>query len=265
MGQNTANQSYFYLKPLGVWNHPHHDAYPNLTENNNNQQTTEQEHRTINEPVHETAPIPDNVSENVSETVPEAEYENASPIITKKTRNNISSNMSQQQRNEKRKELSARLAAVRKAEASSKEDNQLLKEEEAIKKREDNLKAKSANFLRENEVEPIDKQNTSIVGGYKINSLLKIDQELERIRLSKSKINNLLNNKKYSKIGGNAMISDNSNFIPKEINHIVDSPTSIDKNVEKSEYRQHLNETLYKLKNQVPLNQNLNNLISKFM
>jgi hypothetical protein len=38
MGQNTANQSYFYLKPLGVWNHPHHDAYPNLTENNNNQQ-----------------------------------------------------------------------------------------------------------------------------------------------------------------------------------------------------------------------------------
>ena len=38
MGQNTSNQSYFYLKPLGVWNHPHHDAYPNLTENNNNQQ-----------------------------------------------------------------------------------------------------------------------------------------------------------------------------------------------------------------------------------
>jgi len=28
-GQNTSNQSYFYLKPLGVWNHPHHDAYPN--------------------------------------------------------------------------------------------------------------------------------------------------------------------------------------------------------------------------------------------
>jgi len=38
MGQNTSNQSYFYLKPLGVWNHPHHDAYPNLTENNNTQQ-----------------------------------------------------------------------------------------------------------------------------------------------------------------------------------------------------------------------------------
>lgn len=30
MGANTANQSYFYLKPLGIWNHPHHDAYPNL-------------------------------------------------------------------------------------------------------------------------------------------------------------------------------------------------------------------------------------------
>lgn len=29
IGQNTSNQSYFYLKPLGIWNHPHHDAYPN--------------------------------------------------------------------------------------------------------------------------------------------------------------------------------------------------------------------------------------------
>jgi hypothetical protein len=29
-GQITANKSYFYLKPLGIWNHPHHDAYPNL-------------------------------------------------------------------------------------------------------------------------------------------------------------------------------------------------------------------------------------------
>lgn len=31
MGMNSSNQSYFYLKPLGIWNHPHHDAYPNLT------------------------------------------------------------------------------------------------------------------------------------------------------------------------------------------------------------------------------------------
>jgi hypothetical protein len=30
MGVNTSNTSYFYLKPLGIWNHPHHDAYPNL-------------------------------------------------------------------------------------------------------------------------------------------------------------------------------------------------------------------------------------------
>ena len=30
MGNNTANFSYFYLKPLSIWNHPHHDAYPNL-------------------------------------------------------------------------------------------------------------------------------------------------------------------------------------------------------------------------------------------
>lgn len=29
-GKITANKSYFYLKPLGIWNHPHHDAYPNL-------------------------------------------------------------------------------------------------------------------------------------------------------------------------------------------------------------------------------------------
>ena len=39
MGVNTANQSYFYLKPLGVWNHPHHDAYPNLVNSNNPQQS----------------------------------------------------------------------------------------------------------------------------------------------------------------------------------------------------------------------------------
>jgi hypothetical protein len=29
IGTNTASKSYFYLKPLGLWNHPHHDAYPN--------------------------------------------------------------------------------------------------------------------------------------------------------------------------------------------------------------------------------------------
>jgi len=39
MGINTANQSYFYLKPLGIWNHPHHDAYPNLVNSNNPQQS----------------------------------------------------------------------------------------------------------------------------------------------------------------------------------------------------------------------------------
>lgn len=39
IGVNTANQSYFYLKPLGVWNHPHHDAYPNLVKSNNPQQS----------------------------------------------------------------------------------------------------------------------------------------------------------------------------------------------------------------------------------
>lgn len=39
IGINTANQSYFYLKPLGVWNHPHHDAYPNLVKSNSPQQS----------------------------------------------------------------------------------------------------------------------------------------------------------------------------------------------------------------------------------
>ena len=31
MGLSTDSESYFYLKPLGIWNHPHHDAYPNPT------------------------------------------------------------------------------------------------------------------------------------------------------------------------------------------------------------------------------------------
>jgi hypothetical protein len=35
IGSNTSNTSYFYLKPLGVWNHPHHDAYPNASKNLN--------------------------------------------------------------------------------------------------------------------------------------------------------------------------------------------------------------------------------------
>jgi hypothetical protein len=39
IGVNTANQSYFYLKPLGIWNHPHHDAYPNLVKSNNPKQS----------------------------------------------------------------------------------------------------------------------------------------------------------------------------------------------------------------------------------
>lgn len=29
MGINTISEAYFYLTPLGIWNHPHHDAYPN--------------------------------------------------------------------------------------------------------------------------------------------------------------------------------------------------------------------------------------------
>jgi hypothetical protein len=31
IGQNTANTSYYYLNPISVWNHPHHNAYPDPT------------------------------------------------------------------------------------------------------------------------------------------------------------------------------------------------------------------------------------------
>jgi len=30
LGKNSSSKAPFYLKPLGIWNHPHHDAYPNL-------------------------------------------------------------------------------------------------------------------------------------------------------------------------------------------------------------------------------------------
>jgi hypothetical protein len=34
IGQNTSATSYFYMNPISIWNHPHHDAYPNqLTSN----------------------------------------------------------------------------------------------------------------------------------------------------------------------------------------------------------------------------------------
>lgn len=30
IGSDTSNTSYFYMNPINIWNHPHHDAYPNL-------------------------------------------------------------------------------------------------------------------------------------------------------------------------------------------------------------------------------------------
>ena len=30
MGLVSSNESYFYMSPLGIWNHPHHNAYPNV-------------------------------------------------------------------------------------------------------------------------------------------------------------------------------------------------------------------------------------------
>ena len=37
MGFVSSNESYFYMSPLGIWNHPHHDAYPNVLDGLNNQ------------------------------------------------------------------------------------------------------------------------------------------------------------------------------------------------------------------------------------
>jgi hypothetical protein len=39
MGINTTSESYFYLPPLGIWNHPHHNAYPNLVNTNKKSQS----------------------------------------------------------------------------------------------------------------------------------------------------------------------------------------------------------------------------------
>jgi len=41
MGGVTDSTSYFYLKPLGIWNHPHHDAYPNLLKKSNPSQNND--------------------------------------------------------------------------------------------------------------------------------------------------------------------------------------------------------------------------------
>ena len=40
MGFVSSNESYFYMSPLGIWNHPHHNAYPNLLDKINDQEQT---------------------------------------------------------------------------------------------------------------------------------------------------------------------------------------------------------------------------------
>lgn len=40
MGLVSSNESYFYMSPLGIWNHPHHDAYPNVLDGINDQEQT---------------------------------------------------------------------------------------------------------------------------------------------------------------------------------------------------------------------------------
>jgi hypothetical protein len=199
------------------------------------------------------------------------------------------------------------MAAVRKAEESAKKMESLARIEAAVKAREDKLSAKSSSTPSESSPAapagdapagdapagdapagdaPEGAAPAAIMGGYRINSLLKIDQELEKIKSYKKKINTLLHKEKYEKLekvrggGGNIQISDNSNFIPNSnfnkrivtVNTFSDSPTSSDtKYSPVSEYRQNLNSiknlntTLFKLKNEVPLNENLNKLLSKFI
>ena len=38
MGLVSSNESYFYMSPLGIWNHPHHDAYPNVLDGINDEE-----------------------------------------------------------------------------------------------------------------------------------------------------------------------------------------------------------------------------------
>jgi len=38
MGFVSSNESYFYMSPLGIWNHPHHDAYPNVLDKINDEE-----------------------------------------------------------------------------------------------------------------------------------------------------------------------------------------------------------------------------------
>ena len=40
LGLVSSNESYFYMSPLGIWNHPHHDAYPNVLDGINDQEQT---------------------------------------------------------------------------------------------------------------------------------------------------------------------------------------------------------------------------------
>jgi hypothetical protein len=38
LGKYSSSEKFFYQKPLNIWNHPHHDAYPNLPITNNSNQ-----------------------------------------------------------------------------------------------------------------------------------------------------------------------------------------------------------------------------------
>jgi hypothetical protein len=38
IGSVSSNESYFYMSPLSIWNHPHHDAYPNILDEENDEE-----------------------------------------------------------------------------------------------------------------------------------------------------------------------------------------------------------------------------------
>jgi hypothetical protein len=38
IGSVSSNESYFYMSPLSIWNHPHHDAYPNILDGENDEE-----------------------------------------------------------------------------------------------------------------------------------------------------------------------------------------------------------------------------------
>jgi hypothetical protein len=179
----------------------------------------------------------------------------------------------EKEKEEKKAALLKEASDLKKQEVNLSKKKKLAKIKERNDKKKEELEAKKNSISKQDGASPSDTSveaaPAAFMGGSEINSLLRLDLELEKIRLDRKRINNLLENKKLNKIGGNNSISDNSNFIPHNKVVLVDtySDTSVSENkskLEVSDYKKNLNETLYKLKNEVPLNANLNRLLSKY-